>query len=453
MRPLRPSLAAAGLTLLTGCAAGPNFQPPAAPTATSYTAAPLRDPAAGDGGAQHFRMGAAVQARWWTLFRNPALDALEDEALTANADLASARAALSSLRELYLAQRAARYPNVQLAFSGQAARTPDSIAPLLSSNAQDYTLLTAGLNVTYIFDVFGGLKRATEAAAAQAENQRYLSAGVYLTLTANVAGAALQLASLATQLDAAKAIADADRRTVDILRRQQRLGEASTLDVANAESALEQALQLAPPLQKQIDQERDLLATLTGRSPSEASTVAFRLTDFDLPKDLPVSLPSDLVRQRPDVEAAEANIHVASAQAGVAAAARLPSFVIGAGPGVTSTDIGGLFTPGNAFYSFTGGVTHPLFDGGALKHRKRAADALLQQAQSQYRGVVLAALQGTADALQAIVDDAATLAQPQRPRPRRLARSRWRARNWRGDRLAPSRFSPPKQATVRPRSL
>jgi NodT family efflux transporter outer membrane factor (OMF) lipoprotein len=406
VRRLPPRLGLAGLALLAGCAAGPNFERPAPPAVAGYTPTPLSDP---PGASQRFAMGAPVAARWWTLFRSPALDALEDQALATNSDLKSAQAALKSLDELYLAQRAARLPDVQLATSAQVARTPNSLAPIVNSNAQDYALYNVGLNVSYVFDVFGGVKRATEAAAAQADNQRYLTAGVYLTLTANVAAAAVQLASLNTQLDAARTIVDADRRTLDILQHQQRLGEASTLDVATAESTLEQAGQLAPPLQKQIDQERDVLATLTGRPPSEVPVSTLRLADFTLPVDLPVSLPSDLVRQRPDVMAAEANIHVASAQVGVAAAARLPSFLITTGPGITATNIGGLFTPGDAFYSLTGGVTQPLFDGGALKHRKRSADALLEQARAQYRGVVLAALQSTADALHAVVDDAATL--------------------------------------------
>ena len=409
-RPLSPALG--GLALLAGCAAGPNFLRPAPPTVSGYTprALPKQTASAALGDAsQHFAMGAPVATKWWTLFHSSALDALEDQALASNTDLRSAQAALRSLEELYRAQRAANLPTVDLAASAQAARTPNSLAPIVDSNAQDYRLYNVGLNVSYTFDVFGGVRRATEAAAAQAENQRYLTAGVYLTLTSNVAAAAVQLASLDTQLDAAKIIVEADQKTLEILQRQQRLGEASTLDVANAQSTLEQARQLVPPLQKQIDQQRDLLATLTGRPPSDIPASTLRLADFTLPVDLPVSLPSDLVRQRPDVAAAEASIHVASAQVGVAAAARLPNFLITAGPGITATNISGLFTPGNAFYSFTGGLTQPLFDGGALKHRKHSADALLVQAQVQYRGVVLAALQSTADALQAIVDDAATL--------------------------------------------
>ena len=409
MRPLPPRLAAAGFVGLAGCAAvGPNFTAPSPPSVDRYTPAPLPARTPGTDAVQQFTMGAPVADRWWALFRCGELDALETAALAANADLKSAQATLRSLTELYRAQSSARYPTAQLAFNPVVGRTPASLAPILNNGSADYTLYTAQLNISYVFDVFGGIRRQTEAAAAQAENQKYLTSGVYLTLTANVAGAAIQLASLDTQMDEAKAIAQADRRTLDIVRRQQRLGEASTLDVATAESTLEQAGQLAPPLQKQIDQERDLLATLIGRSASELPVPNLRLKDFVLPTDLPVSLPSDLVRQRPDVRAAEAGVHVASAQVGVATAARLPSFLITAGPGAESTSFGSLFSSGNLFYALSGGVTQTVFDAGALKHRKRAADATLEQAEAQYRGVVLGALQNTADALQAIVDDAAT---------------------------------------------
>ena len=180
-------------------------------------------------------------------------------------------------------------------------------------------------------------------------------------------------------------------------------------DVAAAETALEQAEQLAPPLQKQIDQERDMLATLLGRSPSEAPAETLELSDLSLPVALPVSLPSDLVRQRPDVRAAEANLHAASAQVGVAIAARLPSFPITAQIGGASTNLTTLFLDGNWFGSLTGAISQSVFDAGALRHKQRAAEAALDQSKAQYRSAVLAALQNTADVLQAIVDDAQTL--------------------------------------------
>ncbi|HZC16061.1 MAG TPA: efflux transporter outer membrane subunit [Caulobacteraceae bacterium] len=404
------ALGAAGASLLAGCTVGPDFHPPAAPTVDRYTPAPL--PAAADAGAvaaQRFVLGAPVAGRWWSLFGSPQLNALEDEALKANPDLQSAQAALRQARETYLAQRATQFPTVNLAASGLRAQNSATIAPVLFNNAQLYSLYTAQLNIAYVIDVFGGVRRETESVAAQAENQKFLTQAAYLTLTVNVANAAVQLASLDTQMDDTQRIVGANARTLDITRRQLRLGQASTADVAAAETALEQAEQLAPPLQKQIDQERDLLATLIGRAPSQAPLDRLEVSDFQLPLELPVSLPSDLVRQRPDVRAAEANVHVASAQVGVAVAARLPSFAITASPGGASSQIGTLFSNGNGLWSVTGVLAQSVFDAGALRHKQKAAEAALDQAKAQYRSAVAGALQNTADVLQAIVDDARAL--------------------------------------------
>ncbi len=395
---------------LASCTVGPNFRTPAAPAVDRYTSAPLPAETAsggsGGGAAQRFAFGSAVASRWWTLFDSARLNALEDEALKANPDLQSAQAALTQAREAYLAQRAARFPTAELAANATRAQNSATIAPVLSSNAELYSLYSAQLNVSYVVDVFGGLRRQTEAAAAQAENQRFLTQAVYLTLTVNVANAAVQLASLDTQMDDTRRIIEADRKALDVTRTRQRLGEASTVDEAAAETTLEQAEQLAPPLQKQIDQERDLLAALVGRAPSDAPADSLKVADFQLPLELPVSLPSDLVRQRPDVRAAEANMHVASAELGVATAARLPSFSITASPGGASSQLATLFSNGNGFWSVTGGLTQTVFDAGALHHKQKAAAAALDQAKAQYRGAVLGALQNTADVLQAIVDDA-----------------------------------------------
>jgi len=411
---------------LAGCMVGPNFKPPAAPPVDRYTPAPL--PAETDSGAaaQRFALGAPVVERWWTLFGSPRLDALEDEALKANPDLQSAQAALKQAHEAYLVQRAAQFPSVELAAGGLWAKDSATISSPLNSNAEVYSLYQAQLNIAYTFDVFGGLRRQTEAAAAQAENQKFLTQAVYLTLTANVANAAVQLASLDSQMDDTRGIVAADRRTLEVTRRQQQAGEVSSADVAAAETTLAQAEQLVPPLQKEIDQERDLLADLIGRPPSQAPSDRFVVDDFQLPLVLPVSLPSDLVRQRPDVRAAEANVHAASANVGVAVAARLPSFTILGSPGGASTEIGTLFTNGNAMWSVTGSVAQTVFDAGALRHRQAAAQAALDQAKAQYRSTVLTGLQNTADVLQAIVDDAQALkhagtAEAAAGRSRRLA--------------------------------
>jgi NodT family efflux transporter outer membrane factor (OMF) lipoprotein len=409
----RVLLGAAGASVLAGCEVGPNFVQPPPPTVDRYTPAPLpAETAAGRSpadAAQRFATGSPAAGRWWTLFGSPQLDALEEEALRANPDLESAQAALRQAREAYLAQRASQFPTVELGASATRAENSITIAPPLSSNAEIYSLYTAQLNISYVFDVFGGIRRQTESVAAQAENQRFLTEAVYLTLTANVANAALQLASLDTQMDDTLRIVGVDRTSLDITRKQEQLGEASTADVAAAEASLEQAEQLAPPLQKQIDQERDLLAVLVGRTPSEAPSDRLEITDFQLPLELPVSLPSDLVRQRPDVLAAEANLHVAYAEVGVAIAARLPSFSITGSPGGSSSQVATLFSNGNALWSVTGAAAQTVFDAGALRHKQKGAEAALAQAKAQYRSAVLGALQNTADVLQAIVDDAEAL--------------------------------------------
>ncbi len=424
-------IGAAGAGALAGCEVGPNFHPPGPPAVDRDTPAPLpAATAAGSAAAQRFDMGAPVKSRWWTLFGSPRLDVLEDEALKANPDLASAQAALRQAREAYLAQRAAQFPTADLAANAMRAQNSATIAPPLANNANVYSLYTVQLNIAYAVDVFGGLRRQTESAAAQAENQKFLTEAVYLTLTVNVANAAIQLASLDTQMDDTLRVIDADQKTLDITQHEQRLGEASTADVAAAETALEQAAQLGPPLQKQIDQARDLLAVLVGRAPSQAPADRFEVADFQLPLDLPVSLPSDLVRQRPDVRAAEANVHVASALVGVAVAARLPSFTLSAAPGGASSQIQTLFSNGNTFWSVTGAVAQTVFDAGALRHKQRAAEAALDQAKAQYRSAVQTALQNTADVLQAIVDDAdalkhASAAEAAAARSLRLARSEY----------------------------
>ena len=228
---------------------------------------------------------------------------------------------------------------MELAANAVRAHNSDTIAPPLANNAQSYGLYTAQLNIAYAPDVFGGVRRQIEAAGAQADNQRFLTQAVYLTLTVNVANAAIQLASLDSQMDETLGVIEADKRTLEVTERQQRMGEASTVEVAAAQTTFEQAKQLAPPLQKQIDQQRDMLATLLGRAPQNAPVCRRRRTVWRSatcrcrPR-LPVSLPSDLVRQRPDVRAARRPTCMPPRpRSGVATAARLPSFSIAAVPG------------------------------------------------------------------------------------------------------------------------
>jgi NodT family efflux transporter outer membrane factor (OMF) lipoprotein len=390
--------------LLPGCAVGPRFRPPAPPSTGRYTAAPL--PPTTAGAPQRFLAGGPVASHWWTLFGSADLDQLEDEALTDNPDLAAAEAALHQARETYLSQRASLWPNVGLTASALGAKNALTIAPPLADNSEYYLLYQGQLNLSYAVDVFGGLHRQVESAAAQAESQRYQTEAVYLTLTTNVATAALQLASLDGQLGAASRVIAADRRTLELTQAQQRLGQAPLADVAAAEAAVEQAEEQTPALRKQIDQQRDLLAALLGRPSSAAPTERLELADIQLPRDLPVSLPSSLVRQRPDILAAEANLHAAYAQVGVAGAARLPSFTIDAAAGGASSHLVSLLSGDNTLFALSGAAAQTVFDAGALRHRQKAAEAALEQAKAQYRSTALAALQNVADVLQAIVEDA-----------------------------------------------
>jgi NodT family efflux transporter outer membrane factor (OMF) lipoprotein len=398
---------------LAGCAVGPNYSPPPPPAIGGYASTPLPvQTAAADtagGRAQSFVQGLDVSGRWWTLYGSPELDALMDQALRANPDLKAAQAALRAAREAWYAQRGALLPTLDGGYSVSRQKVSDVNASPLNSNVELFTLHTAQLTVGYVPDVFGGLRRQAENAQAQAEAQRFQTEAAYLTLTANVVAAAVQQASLREQVNQTRAIIASDKRTLDLMQRQQALGEIARTDVAAQEALVAQAEQTLPPLEKALAQQNDLIAVLAGRTPAEAPIPVIGLDRLALPAELPVSLPSKLVQQRPDIQAAAANLHAASANVGVALAARLPTFPLSAALGGQSTDIPSLFTSGNVFWTLAGSVAQPIYEGGQLKHKQRAAEALLDQAKAQYQSTVLAAFQNVADSLQALDADARTL--------------------------------------------
>jgi NodT family efflux transporter outer membrane factor (OMF) lipoprotein len=393
---------------------GPDFHAPAPPTVAGYTASPLpaRTAAAPTpaGAAQRFVAGLDVSGRWWTSFGSPALDALVDRALAANPDLQAAQAALRVAREAYYAQRGALLPTLDAGYGLTRQKVSQVVAPPLASNVDLYTLHTAQLNVGYVPDLFGGVRRQVESAQAQAESQRFQTEAAYLTLTSNLVAAAIQEASLRDQIAATRGAIEAQSRALQALRDQFARGEIARGDVAAQASALAQLEQSLPPLEKQRAQQADLIAILTGRPPAEVAEDGLRLSDLRLPTTLPVSLPAALVAQRPDVRAAQAALHAASAQIGVAAAARLPNIVLSANAGGASTAVGRLFSPGDVTWALAGSVTQPIFQGGALLHRQRGAQAAYAQAEAQYRSTVLTSFQNVADSLQALQSDASALA-------------------------------------------
>jgi NodT family efflux transporter outer membrane factor (OMF) lipoprotein len=269
---------------------------------------------------------------------------------------------------------------------------------------------TAELTVGFVPDVFGANRRQVESLAAQADAQRFALEATYITLASNVVAAAIQEASVRAQIAATQQIIQADTESLQILRDQFRLGFAMRVDVAAQEAALAQAETALPPLQTQLEQTRDLLRALVGHLPNQDVAETFELDALQLPPELPLSLPAKIIEQRPDVRAAEAQLHAANAQVGAAVAAMLPQFSITGNGGGNADEFAWLFRSGGPFSTIVGGVSQPLFEGGTLLHTKRAADAALKQAAAQYRGTVIAAYQNVADTLHTYLADAEALA-------------------------------------------
>ena len=404
-------IAALVLSLITGCAVGPNFKRPAAPKVSDYTDHPLSTTVTSTnvagGEAQHFAKGRDIAGDWWTLFHSQPLNDLIEIALTNNPDLKAAQAALTVARENVLAQRGVYYPSVAASFSASRHRDPPgSLAPVPSSNAYLYNLFTPQVSVSYSPDVFGLNRRTVESVKAQEQNVRFQMIAAYTTLTANVVVTAIQSAAVQAQIDATRQLVDLNSNMVEILRYQYTKGYAGRLDVVAQESQLAQVVATLPPLLKQAAQLRDLLAVLAGRFPNQSPMEKFELSSLQLPVEIPVSLPSQLVAQRPDVLQAEANLHAASAQIGIAIANRLPNITLTADAGSTALSFDKLFSSGTGFWGLGAAATAPLFQGGQLLHQERAAKAAYIEAAEQYRSTVLTAFQNVADTLTALEQDA-----------------------------------------------
>jgi NodT family efflux transporter outer membrane factor (OMF) lipoprotein len=406
-------LAAALCASLAGCTTvGPDFRRPDPPKAETYLPdAPAEFVAAGISGGetQSLVQGLDIPGQWWNVFQSPQLNGLIDGALQANPDIQAAVASLKVAQENARAQRATLFPTVQGGAGGSQNQTPNSLSPVPASGDQVYGLFTAGLTITYALDLWGGTRRQIESLDALAEAQCFQLEGAYLSLSSNVVAAAIQEAALRAQIDATEHIIAAQRDTLDILQRQSGLGAIPGGDVATQQAALAQAETALPPLQKLLAQQRNLLATLTGRLPNRDLAERFQLSDIRLPPELPLSLPSRMVEQRPDVRAAEANLHSASAAVGVAIANQLPQITLNAGVNSAALSIGTLFGPGLVGGLIGVNVLQTLLDGGALAAKKRAAQAALEQADAQYRSVVLTAFRNVADTLRALEYDAITL--------------------------------------------
>jgi NodT family efflux transporter outer membrane factor (OMF) lipoprotein len=422
--------------ILTACAAGPDFKRPAAPEAAAYTPLPLPVKTAEaktlQGNSQTFAASQQIPVDWWTLFQSVQLNALIERAFKANPDVEAAQASLRQAQQNVIAQQGFFFPTIGVSYSPsrnklagnnggnspgmqgngtliQTYSNPNPGPGLKNNGPAYYNFHVAQLTVGYVPDVFGLQRRQVESVQAQLEIQQMQLKATYITLASNVVAAAFQEASVRAQLTAVERVIAINLENLEIMRHQLKLGFLAEIDVAAQEAALAQAEQARPPLQNQLEQTRDLIRALVGNTPDVDVPETFVLADLHLPEELPLSLPSKLVEQRPDVRIAEAELHAASAQYGVAIANRMPQFSIQAAMGGMASTPDWMFRSGGGFFSLIGNVAQTIFDGGTLKAQSKAAEQALQQSAAQYRGTVIAALQNVADTLHSIQSDAEAL--------------------------------------------
>ena len=406
-------IALLALAWLSGCMVGPNFRQPDPPDLPRYTETPMPDQTAsapGVGGAsQRLIAGGELPAQWWTLFRSEPLDRLIRQAVADSPNLAAAEATLRQARENLAAQTGALLlPRVDANLSATRQKISGASFGEPGIGASIFSLYNASVNVSYMLDLFGGNRRELEALQSLVDYQNYQLEGAYLALTANIVTTAVREASLRAQIQATEDIIAAEQKQLELVERQYALGAVAKLAVLTQRSQLEQTRATLPGLERNLAQTRHQLATLAGRFPSDAAIPPFELGALILPVEVPVSLPSSLVRQRPDIRASEALLHQASAQVGVATADLYPKITLSGSIGEQSLQLHRLFA-GPPVWSIGAALLQPLFHGGELEAKRRAAVAAYEQAHAQYRQTVLQAFQNVADVLRALDADARAL--------------------------------------------
>lgn len=408
--------------LISSCAVGPNFHHPEKPKTTRYTDKPMPKSTVSAktqlGKAQVFQTSKQLPKHWWRIFHSKALNQLVKASLCANPDMAAASEALKIAHDNTRIQQTAFFPLVTGNYNPSRQLTAGTLASNLASNAYLYNLNTLNFNVTYMPDVLGFTRRQVETAKALEEAQAFQYQAVYLTLASNVVLGAIQEASIREQIKVTQQSIRLARDTLVLYEKQLALGAVGQSDVVAQSAFLAQMESALPPLQLQLAQQRHVLASLRGVLPSQSVLETFELKDFSLPTHLPVKLPSQLVAQRPDIRAAEADLHAASAQVGVAIANRLPNIMLSGSGGFMPVafsvasipaSLPLLPTGGTAYWALAANLLGTIFDAGSLLYQQRAAEANYRLAAAQYRRVVLNAFQNVADALKAIQYDAELL--------------------------------------------
>ncbi len=408
---LSRALLLASVAIVAGCTSGPDFKQPDKPKEQGYTPESLvpqtaSAPGVAAGEAQSFAPGRDIPGDWWTLFGSEELTSLVREALSSNPDLDAAQATLRQAHETLYAQQGGLFPSLSANGSGNQQQTTGAALGQSTAGQVQYGVVAASLQVAYSPDIFGGVRRQVEAQAAQVDVQRFALEATYLTLSSNVVVAAVNLASLRAQIAATEQVIKLQTDAINLVQTQFNLGGASQADLLAQQANLRATQATLPPLQKQLAIQRNQLMTLLGKPPTFDAGQSLQLSSFRLPEDVPLSLPSQLVEQRPDVRSAEAQLHVASANIGVAVAAELPQFNITAGLGYTAAGLASLVSPASLVWNLGLSLAQPLFNGGKLDHQRKAAVAAYDAAAAKYRSTVLSAFQDVANALRSIQADA-----------------------------------------------
>ena len=408
-------IAIVGMAILAGCAVGPNYTAPAPPTTVGFVPsgalpdntnsidAPL-------GAEQRFVSGLDIPGQWWTLFQSPQINALIDVALKNSPTLEAAQATLRQANENLAAQRGSYYPSVSGSYEFERQKSSGAAFGEPGLGSSLYNLNSLALNVSYTLDAFGGIRREVEGLAAQADSQRFALEASYLSLTSNIVTTAIGEASLRAQVAATEDIARSEQKQLDITQRRVTAGGASRADVLQQQSTLQATLASLPPLRAQLAQQRNQLATYVGALPADYAGAPIDLASLSLPTDLPVSLPSKFVEQRPDIQQYSAQLHQATAQIGVATANMLPQLTLTGSYGADAGKFSDLFSASSIVYSLAAGLVQPIFKGGELLHQRRAAVAAAQIAAANYRATVITAFQNVSDTLYAVQADADALA-------------------------------------------
>lgn len=398
-----PFLLLATAATLAGCTVGPDFRRPMAPGQAGYVS--TSDPVAPSQGGPVARAGAGPELRWWTAFRSPQLDAFVEKAIARNASLEASNATLAAARQEFAAVRGRQLPQVDANARFDHQQVNLAAFGFGAGDNPEFDLYSVGGGISYDLDLFGGARRRTEQAGAEAEAQLRQTQAAHLSIVGQVVNQVLLIAAIRSRITTAEMLLNEDRRNVDLTRKRRDAGEGTLVEVLNAQSQFEADRGEIPQLGQQLAEARHLLATLTGIAPNDLGPTDFDLSSFALPEIIPVTLPSELVHKRPDILQAEANLHAATATIGVATAQLYPNITLGATVTQGSPSIGDLFSGAFRGFDLFAGLTAPIFHGGTLKAEQRATVERARAAGATYRQTVLDAFRQTADLLQALDSD------------------------------------------------